>query len=60
MNNSGYYRYDSTSHEVQDVINGSFCMIIPTSVTRTPAHKRARQLKLLVLSNLLPHNKLLD
>lgn len=44
MNNSGYYRYDGTSHEVQDVINGSFCMIIPTSVTWTPAHKRARQL----------------
>lgn len=51
MNNSGYYRYDSTSHEVQDVINGSFCMIIPTSVTWTPAHKRARQL---IISSVKP------
>ena len=51
MNNSGYYRYDSTSLEVQDVINGSFYMIIPTSVTRTPAHKRARQL---IISSVKP------
>ena len=32
----GYYGCDGTFHEVQDVINRSFCWIIPTSVTWTP------------------------